>query len=141
MTAKTGLVLALTFCGAALIYSATTRLSDQAINVIVGLMCGVAATIPVSLGLLIALTRRRSDQVETEGDFRDYPDPGVPYPPRPPRQAYPPVIVITPSQSQIPGAYGGLLAPGAMPPPYGMNELPSTRDFKIIGEDDDAFDA
>jgi hypothetical protein len=140
MSAKTGLLLALICLGAALVFTVTSRMSEQAINVVVGLMCGVAASIPVSVGLLIALTRKRDAPVDSEEES-DYPEPVYPYPSRSPRQPYPPVIVITPQQNQLPGPYAGLLPPGTFPPTYSLNEPPMTRDFRVIGEDDDSLDA
>lgn len=141
MSAKTGLLLALICCGAALVFTVTSRMSEEAINVVVGLICGVAASIPVSVGLLIALTRSREVPDAAEDDGRDYPEPFYPYPTRSPRQPYPPVIVVTPQQSQLPAAFGGLLPPGAFPAGLSMNEPPLTRDFRLIGEDDDSLDA
>jgi hypothetical protein len=48
---------------------------------------------------------------------------------------------VTPPQNQLPNPYSNLLPPGTLPPGY-MNEPPASRDFRIIGEDDDdTFDA
>jgi hypothetical protein len=141
MSARTGLLLVLMISGAVLIYTVTARLSEQTIDVVVGLLCGVVASVPVSVGLLIALTRRHRDRIVEEEEAGGDPEPVAPYAGYQSRHPYPPVIVITPQQGQLPGPYAGLLPPGAMPFGYDMNEPPTARDFKIIGEDDDDVDA
>ncbi len=134
MSARTGFLAALILGAAALAYAVGTRLSSETINILVGVLCGIAASVPVSLGLLIALTRERKPPAE-EDVVSSYPDQLSPYPPRAPQQPYPPVIVVAPPQSQLPGPYGGYLPPG------NMREPPMTRDFKIIGDDEDDFQA
>jgi hypothetical protein len=136
MSGKTGLLLVLIVSGAVLVYTVTTRLSDQTLDVLVGLSCGIGAMIPVSAGLLIALTRRRREKPEQEGLEGDYLQQGGLHSSYNPRQPYPPVIVVTPQQSPFPHPFGGMLPPG-----YNMNEPPMTRNFKIVGEDDDSYDA
>lgn len=37
-----------------------TRLSEEAIATVAGVLCGIAASIPVSIGLLLLLTRERA---------------------------------------------------------------------------------
>jgi hypothetical protein len=132
MAGKTGLLFVMIVAAAAVIYSVVARLSDQTIDVLVGLMCGVGATIPICIGLLIALTRRRHShdaEEETEGIYPERGDSRSAYNVR---QPYPPVIVVTPQQSQLPHPFGGMLPPG-----YNLNEPPIPRNFKIVGEDDD----
>lgn len=141
MSGKMGLMIVLVVAGAALTYAVTARLSEQTLDVMMGLMCGVAASIPLSVGVLIALTRRREQPAEEEEPALDYPVASAPYGGHTPRQPYPPVIVITPQQGQMPNPYGGLLLPGHLPGGYNMNEPPMTRDFKIVGEVDDGYDA
>lgn len=41
-----------------------SRLSDEAVMVIVGVMCGIVASIPLSIGLLVLLTRERISPVD-----------------------------------------------------------------------------
>jgi hypothetical protein len=136
MSIKTGLLLVLVIAGAVLVYSVAARISDQTLDVLVGLSCGVAATVPATIGLFLAVFRRRKDRQEAEEQTDDYNQHGRSIEPYPPRQPYPPVIVVTPQQNQFPNSYGGML-----PPSYNLNEPPRGRDFKIIGEDDDSFDA
>ncbi len=59
MSGKNVLGLLLVLGLFAVIASAAVRLSSEALNVLVGVLCGVGASIPVSVGLLIALTRER----------------------------------------------------------------------------------
>ncbi len=141
MSNKTGIILALALCAAALVYSIGSRLSSEAINVLLGVTCGVGASIPVSLGLLMALLRRRREREEEEADDEGYPEPASYYPARPARPVYPaqpgypPIIVVAPPQQPTPPGYPSL------PSGYSMHEPPAARDFKIIGEDDDTLDA
>lgn len=72
MSGKMGLMIVLVVAGAALTYTVTSRLSEQTLDVMMGLGCGVAATIPVSVGLLIALTRRRQQPAEDEEEHPEY---------------------------------------------------------------------
>ena len=80
-----------------------TRLSSDAIAVLVGVIAGVAASIPTAL-LLIAVTRRREEEQYTER----YEDP---------RRSAPPVVVVAPGGvpqvlPQYPGSYPAQLSPG-----------------------------
>ena len=80
------------------------RLSSDAIAVLVGVIAGVAASIPCAL-LLMAVTRRRETEhgryLEHQGYNEPYRD--EPYHDDPrrydPRRAMPPVIVVTPGQA------------------------------------------
>jgi hypothetical protein len=97
-----------------------TRLSSDAIAVLVGVIAGVAAGIPTAL-LLIFVTQRRREEVEPE-----------PYDHR--RQMTPPVIIVAPGNTpQAWSPYGYAGAPGAqqLPP------VPSPRRFRVMGLDED----
>ncbi len=146
MATRTGLILSLIVGAAVLAYQLTSRLSADAINVAVGVLCGIAASLPVALGLLIALTRQREtreDEYEHEADsYAEPPRRQGPAPHAPMSgygSGYPPVIVVAPPQNQLPNPYAHLLPPGNLPP-GSMHEPPISRDFKIIGGDDDTFD-
>jgi hypothetical protein len=96
-----------------------TRMSSDAIAVLVGVIAGVAASIPCAL-LLMAVTRRRESEFVEERE--------------PVRQAGPPVIVVTPGaspqQQQLPQ-----YAPYGLPAERPQNR----RQFRVMGyEDDDA---
>ncbi|HIQ01503.1 MAG TPA: hypothetical protein EYH30_05170 [Anaerolineales bacterium] len=86
------------------------RLSDQAMAVLSGAVCGVGASIPTSL-LIIWVTRRREEQRPT----------------RPAAGPYPPVVVVQPpAQPAMPSAQqSGYMAP-YLPPVQ--------REFTIVGE-------
>ncbi len=86
------------------------RLSDEALAVLAGAVCGVGAAIPTSL-LIVAVSRRRDEQRVQ--------------PPVPSQGVYPPVIVVTP--------------PGAQQRPHDWNMLPPSftapvqRQFTVVG--------
>jgi hypothetical protein len=113
-----------------------TRLSSDAIAVLVGVIAGVAASIPCAL-LLMAVTRRqeardgerwddeREDRYDGRGDY---------YGDR--RRDAPPVIVVTPGQSapQLPPWMAG------QPNWNRWEEGPpalSQRTFRVMGYDED----
>lgn len=135
MTLKTGTVLILAAFAVTLAYQLVDRLSSDALNVAIGVLFGIAASVPVSLGLLIALTRERAHARQDE--LRDEPAPAPTYvAPRLPQA--PQIIVLAPPQS--PYAQGNGYAPpgGAAFPSYWQgqtNEVLDTRDWRIIGED------
>ncbi len=101
------------------------RLSNEAIAVIVGAVCGISATIPISLGFAIAAARNWGQ--------REPPAPYEPYPQS--RAPQPPVIVIAPPQSQA-SPYGPYAA-GQAPLYLSPNAPPpgAPRDFKIVGDE------
>ncbi len=140
MTWRNGFVLAVIAAAAVMAYQIGSRLSDEAIMTIVGVTCGIVASIPVSIGLLIALTRERTTYVAEEYiEPEPAPSPYNVYrpsqPPQPQMQQ-PQIIVVAPPQQQLPpnfSPYGNYL-----PSPQ-MNELPAPmqeRNFKIVGEDE-----
>jgi hypothetical protein len=107
-----------------------TRMSSDAIAVLVGVIAGVAASIPCAL-LLVVVTRRR----EREEEDDTYEEPRYE-----PSRAAPPVIVVTPgAQQQLP--YG---APSYGPPSYGalygdyaqlQGGRSGRRQFRVMGYD------
>ncbi len=92
------------------------RLSDEALAVLAGAVCGVGAAIPTSL-LIVAVTRRR-DEVR------------APRTPAPQYQgSYPPVVVVTP-----PGGQQGAGAWNALPPSLNAPPLSAPqRHFTLVG--------
>lgn len=140
---RIGIILAFITAAAVMAYQIGSRLSDEAIMTIAGVTCGILASIPVSIGLLIALTRERVPpesgeyiDVEPEPAPASYPIYKPAPPQSPPPSQQPQIIVVAPPQQQMPGSYS----------PYGnylqppMNALPAPmqeRNFKIVGEDDD----
>lgn len=95
-----------------------TRLPIDAVTVIVGVGCGVLASIPTSL-LIVAVTTRRENHT---GQLHN-------------QQTYPPVVVVNapPGHSQ--------LNPGWPAPGFGnFSPVPSNaRQFHVIGEDEEAM--
>lgn len=145
---RTGILLTCIVGAGVLAYQIGARLSDEAVMTIAGVSCGILASIPVAIGLLIALTRERAvylpnDDVEPEPVPAPYnvyraPNPQPQFPHAPPTQAtqMPQIIVVAPPQNQSPQnflPYGNYLPPPAVPAlPAPMQE----RTFKIIGEED-----
>jgi hypothetical protein len=91
------------------------RLSDQAMAVIAGAVCGVAASIPPSL-LIIWVTRRK---------------PGTPQAWAGP---YPPVVVVQPPA--MPAVPTGATDPRYPPTLMPAGVAPMQREFVVVGEDD-----
>lgn len=96
-----------------------TRLSSEAIAVLMGVGAGVAASIPTAL-LIMAVTRRRDDD---EGQYVEAYDE--------PRRAVPPVIVVTPGTSPQPQLPYQTSYPYQMPPPG------QRRQFRVMGYDEE----
>ncbi len=90
------------------------RLSDEAISVLVGAVCGVGAAIPTSL-IIVAVTRRQDKQ-----EHRNYQSPN-------PAASYPPVIVVAPPGGQN-GEYWR-----ALPSSFNASGAPSRRRFTVVG--------
>jgi hypothetical protein len=98
-----------------------SRMSVEAMAVVVGVVCGVAAGIPMSLLIMLALRRRERQAEETP-----YPQTTGRYP-----APSPPVVVIQ----------GGAPVTSSLPPPYypmhtAVNE-PVHRQFRVIGGGED----
>ncbi len=138
MTWKMGTVAASIAFGVTLAYYLGSKLSTEAINVAVGVLCGMAASLPVSFGLLVALTRQREpvDEQETHKGWHPTPSYGAP------RSHVPQVIVVAPPQGQY--------TPGSVPfaypvdrslhyPNYPLRESDDViegRDWRLVGEDE-----
>jgi len=89
------------------------RMSAEAMAVVVGVVCGVVASIPMSL--LILIVSRRMDRSHYEEHYER-------------RLEYPSVVVVNPGGVQQ-------LPPLSSPPSPYPTQLPATREFKVIGED------
>lgn len=88
------------------------RMSAEAMAVVIGVTCGVAASIPMS-AVILMLTGRRERTTET----RNYQ-----------KESYPPVVVISPGQERQ--RYPSL--------PYytpSMADVPAPRQFNVIGDE------
>jgi len=93
-----------------------TRMNSEAMAVVIGVLCGVGAGIPVSL-LIAVVTNHRAGGRERLQLHRDYP----------------PVVVIQPGTSS--SAYPQLPYLSPMPPPA------ETREFHVVGEENAAAPA
>ena len=89
------------------------RLSDEALAVLAGAVCGVGAAIPTSL-LIVAISRQR-DEVQVQPQ----PQPAMTHSP------YPPVVVVAP-----PGMQQGAGGWGALPSSLAA---PVQRQFTVVG--------
>jgi hypothetical protein len=97
------------------------RMSTDAMAVVVGIVCGVAASVPTSLLIIFVTGRRWREMRDGESGQQ-----------RPP---YPPVVVVNPGHTSG-GAnpYSGAYLPPPAPPA-------AARRFRMVGEDEDLFEA
>jgi hypothetical protein len=95
------------------------RLSDEALGVLAGAVCGVGAAIPTSL-IVVAVSQRRSESRDSSASSRTV------QPPMSQQRAYPPVIVVSPQGGrQWPNNWNNL------PPSLAT---PMERNFTVVGE-------
>ena len=117
---QAALVLGAVFVGVLAIV-VVEQMSAEALAVVVGVICGVAAAIPTSLLLWVVLTR--SDRRRYEAEERRS---------RAAREPYPPVVVIqggTPRALPPGSEMDYWPAPGSWPPPGHVAE----RRWQIVG--------
>lgn len=103
------------------------RMSTDAMAVVVGVVFGVAASIPTSL-LIVAATRGRRESIHLPG-----PDP------RPPAiDTRPQIYVVTPPAQASGWQAAPWLQNDMQPPlpPAGYGQAESSRRFKVVGEDE-----
>jgi hypothetical protein len=101
------------------------RMSADAMAVVVGVVCGVLASIPTSLLLIWALGRRGYG-ANAEGQARN--NTGT---------HYPPVIVVNPGSGYGTPGYG----PSPVPPLDRSLPAPgSPRTFKVVGDEETMLD-
>ncbi len=89
------------------------RMSAEAMAVVIGVVCGVGASIPMS-AIILAMSRRSRPQAEQE----------------PGQRSGPPVVVVAPSPMAQPTA-----AWPAYPQSYPAPVAPAPREYRVIGED------
>lgn len=143
MVWRIGILLTCIAGAAVLAYQIGSRLSDEAVMTIAGVSCGILAGIPVSIGLLIALTRERA--TFPQNDYNDIEPGTAPAPynvyraPAPQSQLpQPQIIVVAPPQS---GPAQNLFPYQNYLPPQSVPLLPASasmqeRTFKIVGEEE-----
>jgi len=95
-----------------------TRLTSDAMAVVIGVVCGVLASIPTSVFLLI-LTRRFTERASS-------PATGIP-----PTPMYPPVVVIQPD-GRVSGR-SSQTDPWTMP---ALETQPREPSFTVVGEEE-----
>jgi hypothetical protein len=118
-----------------------SRMSPEAMAVVVGVVCGVLASVPTSLLLIWALGRRGQGLVSEaerlgQGGMGNSPHRGgIPYPP---------IVVVNPGPGYGVSGYGAPL-PSLLPSGYSVGESPSlpgsSRIFRVVGEEETREDA
>ncbi len=134
------LALSIIAAGVTLAVVIGQRMSTDAMAVVVGVVFGVAASIPTSL-LIVAATRgRRDDSRYSSAGVRSMgPDP------RPPAIA-PQIYVVSPPMQHPGQTIAPWLTPGGMmpqlpPPQDSYFSADSSRRFKVVGEDEHWLEA
>jgi hypothetical protein len=125
---KRGVLIIGAVFAVALAVAVGSRMSADAMSVVVGVVCGVLASIPTSLLLMWMLARRgpAADRAGQAG-MGNY---------------FPPVVVVNPGPGYGAPAYGhslnalaaGGYAPAAPPMPGGQ------RSFKVVGDEETMLD-
>jgi hypothetical protein len=121
------LALSIIAAGVTLAVVIGQRMSTDAMAVVIGVVFGVAASIPTSL-LVVAATRGRREPTHLSG-----PDP------RPPAiDSRPQIYVVTPPTYAGDGQAAPWLQSSMQPPlpPAGYGQAESSRRFRVVGEDD-----
>ena len=118
---RNGIILAGIAFAVTMAYIIGTRLSNEAMAVVIGAVCGISASIPVSIALVIATSnnwgRSPKEPDGYSGDPRRY---------APPQ----PMVIQAPPQMAMP--YGAQQNPYYFSAPLPSNTIDS-RDFKIVG--------
>jgi hypothetical protein len=93
----------------------SNRLSDEALGVLAGAVCGVGAAIPTSL-LVVAVSQRKREEQRTMNTSLQAPM----Y-----QGGYPPVVVVAPPTPQQPSGWNNMLPPSLT--------APQQRQFTVVG--------
>jgi hypothetical protein len=104
-----------------------TRMSADAMAMVVGVACGMLASLPTSLLLVWALGRRgqaNAAQVETQPRY------GL-------GAGYPPVVVVNPGSGYGMHGYG---LPALGPLERGLPAPGGARSFRVVGQDETLVD-
>jgi hypothetical protein len=102
------------------------RLSNDALAVVVGALCGISASIPVTVGLVIAASRNWGREESPREIGYDYGNNRF--------APQPPMVIFAPPQS-LPSPYGVAYPPGQFITPLSAPALGAPREFKVIGEE------
>lgn len=140
---KTGTLIVVAITLATIGYHAIERVSAETSNIAFGVACGVAASVPVTVGLMLALLRQRQTADASDETFETKAPPAReiyrPAPQTLPAPPPPQIIVLSPQ---------GQFAPGQLPQnfPLQWNQTPNpflsehanavdAREWRIIGEE------
>ncbi len=121
---KNGILMIVLVTTFALTYLFGNRLSSEAAAVVAGAVCGITASIPVSLALFIAAGRNWGQAEPSREESTE----------RAPlaRPAQPPVVVINPPQTnQLPYPF----QPNPLYMPQNVLALGAPREFQVVGDD------
>lgn len=135
---RNGIILAGIAFAVALAYIVGSRLSNEAMAVVVGALCGISASIPVSIGLIIATSNNwgRSEPPRDAYAGYDYASRRYDYGQLrhgPPQQ---PIFIVSPPQAPMQMPYAPYGVPqGQFVIPPSAPALGAPREFKIIGEE------
>ena len=116
MKLRTFVCLVLTVFAVALAVMVVNRISSESLAMLLGIACGICATVPISAFALWVARRPRQDG-RTQAVQR----------------SYPPVVVLSPGS---PGRHS--MPPAYYPPPPAPAEPP--RRYNVIGDDDMVFE-
>lgn len=122
---KNGIILAGIAFAVALAVLVGNRLSDEAMAVVVGAVCGISASVPVSVALVIAASRNWGRDAGEGPREVGYDYGAHRYAPQPPQ-----ILVVSPP-AQAPYTY----PPNQYYLPPGAPDVGSPRNFKIIGDE------
>lgn len=141
---RNGIIITAIAFAVALAYFVGSRLSNEALAVVVGAVCGISASIPVCIALVIASSNnwgRREESIEPDNFRYGYDARRYGYGELRHRQSQPPIVFVSPPQTQMPYApYGVPQNPylavanyAAVIPASAKDVALGTREFKIIG--------
>ena len=124
---RNGIILAGIAFAVALAVIVGNRLSSEAMAVVVGAVCGISASVPVSLALVIAASKNwgREETMPRDAPYGAGYDVGA-------HRYAPPQILVVSAPPQAPSPYG-FQNPYYLPP--GAPDVGAPRDFKIIGDE------
>ena len=121
---KNGIFIIGIVFAATLAYIVGNRLSNEAMAVVVGALCGISASIPVSIALYIAASKNWGRAEKLGEEPNDYASRA--YVPQPPFVLFAPPL-NPPQYPQTPPYY--------FPTPLRNDNAIESREFKIIGKE------
>ena len=122
---RNGIILASIAFAVAFAVIVGNRLSNEAMAVVVGAVCGISASIPVTIGLVIAASNNWGRPESRDEPQRFYDAPRA-YAPQPP------LVIVSPPQAQMPYGFPPTPEQYYLPPSVSDGSFGS-REFKIVG--------